>query len=277
MNENGTAKGNGENLMSNEHVKELFGILQENNKDVSGLAVLINHVKDMENFVKNAENKIADMKNQLDTMKEVQNHPIKTALQNTIKALETKVGEIKAQLSELKTNIIQGCKDAVTAFKEKGAAVLDKLASFFKIKSGLQAIKNNVVKNVDNCDKSVAKIEAFAKEYHTAGRHIKNMARVMVGKKPVDTVKESGKFAKIVSAPYKAHKAALNGLKKSVDKAITKLEQLEQKTEIKREAKSAAKKPSLMERLEAGKKKVRQREIEKPPPERVPKSKGLEV
>ena len=276
MNENINTTGNG-SLINNEHVKELFGILNENKKDTTGLAALINHIKDMEDFVKNAEHKIADMKNQLDTMKEVQNHPIKTALQNTIKALETKITEIKAHLSELKTNIVEGCKNAVNAFKEKGAAVLDKLASFFKIKNGLQAIKNNAVKSIDNCDKSTAKIEAFAKEYHTAGRHIKNMARVITGKKPIDTVKESGKLAKVVIMPYKAHKAALNGLKKIVDKAIIKLEQFEQKTEAKCEEKAAAKKPTLMERLESKKKEIKEREIEAPKLERAPKSKGLEV
>jgi uncharacterized protein YukE len=122
----------------------------------------------------------------------------------------------------------------------------------------------------------MGKIEAFAKEYHTAGRHIKNMARVIIGKKPIDTAKESGKLAKVFSAPYKAHKSALNGLKKSVDKIIAKLEQLEQSAETKRNEKIAAKKPTLMERLEANKEKVKQRELEKPIPERS-KSKGLEV
>lgn len=276
MNENGTTTGNGGNLMENEHVKELFGILKDNGKDTSGLSTLINHVKDMEDFVKNAENKIAAMKTQLDTMKEVQNHPIKTALQNTIKALETKIAEIKEQLSELKNNIIEGCKNAVKAFKEKGISALNKIASFFRVKKGLQAIKNNAIKSVDNCDKSIAKIEAFAKEYHTAGRHIKNMARVMVGKKPIDTVKESGKLVKVFSAPYKAHKAALNGLKKSVDKAIGKLEQIDQKMEARQAAKTAAKKPTLMERLDAKKKEIKEREIETPKIDRA-KSKGLEV
>ena len=272
-----TTSGGGVNLMENEHVKELFGILKDNGKDTAGLNALINYVKGMEDYVKLAENKITDMKAQLDTMKEVQDHPIKTALQKTIKALEAKVTEIKAQIVELKNNIIEGCKNAVAAFKEKGIAALDKLMSFFHVKKGLQAIKNNTIKSAEMCDKSVENIKTFSQEYHKAGRHIKNMARVMVGKKPLDTVKESGILAKIISAPYKAHKSCMLGIKKAINSMISKLEQLENTAETKRNEKAATKKLTLAERLEVNKEKIKQNELDKPLLERVPKKKGLEV
>jgi len=263
MNENVTVTGG--SLMENEHVKELFGILNATDKDTSGLAALINHVSDMENFVVQAENKIASMKAQLDEMKEVQDHPIKNALQKAIAALETKVAEIKVQIAELKTNIVEGCKNAVAAFKEKGVAALDKLASFFNIKSGLQAIKNSTIKAADGCDRACAKIETFSKQYHTAGRAIKNMARMAVGKEPIDAVKESGKLAKTVSAPYKAEKACLLGIRKQCDKMITALNNLEKGAEANRAAQAdKPKKPTLMERLEAKKNEIKVRELENP-------------
>ena len=273
MNENGT------NIMENEYVKELFGILKENGKDTSGLNALIGQLKNMENFVKLAEDRITDMKAQLDNMREIQNHPIKTALKNAITALEMKIAEIKVQITELKNNIIDGCKNAVKAFKEKGIAALDKIASFFRIKKGLQAIKTNISAAVNNCDKSVTKIESFSQEYHKAGRHFKNMARVIVGKQPIDKVKESGKLAKTFSAPYRAHKTCLLGIQKAVNVIVNKLEQLEQNAETKRGERAAAKikKPTLMQRLEANKEKIKQAELEKPVLERAPKSKGLEV
>jgi len=282
MNENATGNGGGDkgNLLENEHVKELYAILQDNGKDVSGLTAIINHVTGMEDFVKQAEGKIAEMKAQLDTMKEVQDHPIKTALQKTIAALEAKVAEIKAQITELKTNIVEGCQKAVSAFKEKGAAVLDKLGSFFRgaTKEYLQTIKNDTIRGVNDCDKAVAKIDTFSQEYHKAGRGIKNMARVLIGREPIDTVKESGKLAKVVSAPYKAEKACMLGIKKQVDKMITALDKLEQGAEARRSEKAAdkPKKPTLMERLEANKNKIKERELEAPKKERV-KTQGAEL
>lgn len=270
MNENATP------LAENQYVKELFSILQDNGRDSSGLSALLGHVGEMENFVKRAEDRISEMKSQLADMKEVQNHPVKTALQNAIKTLENKVAVVKERLSELKSNIIEGSKNAVTSFKEKGITALDKLASFFHIKQGLQDWKKDIDSIIRTDDKAVTKIEAFASEYHSAGRAIKNMARVAVGKSPIDAKKEAGKLAKILAAPYKAQKAALTGLRKSLDKAIAKLDQLEGKAEVKLSERTAEKKPSMLAKLDANKERVEREKRELPTPERT-KTQGLEV
>ena len=243
MNENGTP------LSENEYVKELFSILHDNGRDSTGLAALLGHVSEMENFVKRAEDKIADMKSQLAEMKEVQNHPVKTALQSAIKNLENKVAEIKEHIAELKNNIVEGCKNAVNAFKEKGASALDKLASFFKVKRGLEGLNNSIDKAIRVDEKAIANINTFANEYHSAGRALKNMARVVVGKEPIDAKKEVGKMAKVISAPYKAEKAALTGLRKAVDKAIASLGSLERNVAEKQAQRTATKKPSLLGQL----------------------------
>lgn len=269
MNENATP------LAENQYVKELFSILQDNGRDSSGLSALLGHVGEMENFVKRAEDRIAEMKSQLADMKEVQNHPVKTALQNAIKTLENKVAAVKEQLAELKTNIVEGCKNAVAAFKEKGITALDKLASFFKIRSNLEACKkqNEAAIRVDV--KAIAKIEAFSVEYHTAGRALKNMARMAVGKQPIDTKKEAGKLAKAISAPYRAEKSILIKLNGSLKKAIAQLDQLE--ATAKKQAKRAAdKKPSMLEKLDANKERVEREKRELPTPERT-KAQAVEV
>ena len=283
MNENATGNGSGGginiNLADNQYVKELLAILKDNGKDASGLNALLDHVKDMEDFVVQAESKIEVMKTQLNDMKEVQDHPIKTALEKAIKTLETKVAEIKAHISELKTNIVEGCKNAVNAFKEKGAAALDKLASFFNIKRGLQSMGKNIDDSVKLDDKAVAKIEAFSAEYHKTGRHFRNMGRVLTGKPPVNAVKESGRLAKVVSAPYRADKACLIAMKRTVEKMIGALERLEQKTaanRVDKAAEPAEKKPSLSEKLKTNKELIKQLDLEKMKQERV-KTPGIEV
>jgi uncharacterized protein YukE len=262
MNESGT-------LAQNEYVQELFSILQDNNRDTTGLSALIGHVSEMENFVTRAEQKIADMKSQLSEMKEVQNHPVKTALTNAIKTLESKVAQVKEQLSELKHNIIEGCKNAVAAFKEKGISALDKLASFFHIKSGLKALGKSAEQSVAQCDKSVARINEFANQYHTAGRAVKNIGRMFVGKDPIDAKKEAGILAKSVAAPYKAEKALMVQISKSANAMITKLEQLETTVADRREQRVREKKPTLLDEVRDAQLLVDQRKLEMPTPERV--------
>jgi regulator of replication initiation timing len=262
-------------LAENQYVQELFSILQDNGRDTKGLAALIGHVEGMENYIKRAEDKISDMKSQLAEMKEVQNHPIKTALQNAIKTLEHKVAQVREQISELKINIVEGCKNAVTAFKEKGATALTNLAKFFHIKGALKAIDKDITQSVETCDKAVANINRFSLEYHSAGRAIKNMGRMFVGKEPVDAKKEAGKLAKTIAAPYKAEKAVLNGIKKAVDKAITALDGMETR-QAEKKAERAASRPDFMAKLNTHKERVEREKLELPTPERT-KTAGLEV
>jgi cob(I)alamin adenosyltransferase len=276
MNENGTASDNSAPLAENQYVKELFEILDNNGRDTSGLSALLGHVSEMENFVKRAEDKIADMKSQLSEMKDVQNHPVKTALQNAIKTLEIKVAEVKERLGELKHNIVEGCKNAVVAFKEKGISALDKLASFFHIKNGLKAMDKSVAQSVDICNKSILHIDNFTKEYYSAGRAVKNMARIMIGKEPIDAKKEAGKLARAVSAPYRAEKTILLNIQKVIGAAIAKIEQLESRAAERQPKRVVEKKPSMLAELAENLERVEREKLERAVPESV-KTKGAEL
>ena len=263
-------------LTENQYVNELFSILKDNNRDTSGLSALLGYVSGMESYIKRAEDTISEMKSQLSEMKEVQNHPVKTALQNAIKSLENKVAVVKELLSDLKNNIAEGCKNAVQAFKDKGITALDKLASFFHIKSGLQEWNKSIDGIIRTDNKAVAKIEAFAVEYHSAGRAIKNMARVAVGRQPIDAKKEAGMLVKVFAAPYKAQIAAVTGLKKSLNKMIARLDTLESKAVTKQAERKLTKKPSLLGQLRENLALIEQQKRELPAQERV-RAKGTEL
>jgi len=265
-------------LAQNECVKELFSILNDNGRDTTGLAALIGHVSEMENFVKRAEDKIADMKNQLAEMKEVQNHPVRKALQNAIKTLENKVAQVKEQLAQIKDSIIEGCKNAVAAFKEKVISALDKLASFFHIKSGLNALDKTAVENAQSCDKSVARINEFSNQYHEAGRAIKNMARMIIGKDPIDAKKEAGILSKTLAAPYKAVKALMTQISKSAKSMAAGLENLETRANDSRDHRAHETKPqTLLGEVREAQALVEQRKLEIPAPERVKVKGAVEV
>jgi hypothetical protein len=263
-------------LEENEHVKELLSTLHNSGKDASGLLSLLSHVNEMENFIKHAEGTISEMKSQLAEMKEVQNHPVKAALQNTIKNLERLIAEMRKQLSDLKNKIVEGSKKAVAEFKDKGIMALDKLVSFFNIKGDLQAWKKIINSTIRADDKAVAKIQAFSDQYHSTGLGLKNMARIAVGKPPIDEKKEAGKLAKTLSAPYKMQKSALTSLRNSIDKAISNVERLEKKAATKQAERAVAKKPSLIGQLHENLAIVEQRKREAPVHDRA-KAKGAEL
>jgi len=213
-------------LADNASVQELFGVLKENNKDTAGLTALLGYVKQMEDFVKSAEGQIHEMKSQIGEISEIQKHPIKAALKNASESLETKVTGIKAQLNKIRSRIVEACKNTLTAFKNKGITALDKLADFLGIKKACEKIKKDCNQVIMQCDKSVAKIEQFSNEYHQTGLHLKNMLRVVVGRKAVLKPTENGMLAKSMCAPYKALRKCLNSIRNAADKAINKLDAL---------------------------------------------------
>jgi uncharacterized protein YukE len=274
---NAAPKDNSPPLAQNEYVQELFSILQNNGRDMSGLTALLGHVEGMENYIKRAEDKISEMKSQLAEMKEVQNHPVKTALQNAIKSLENKVAEVKERLGELKSAIAEGCKSAVQAFKEKGISALDKLSSFFHVKGIVKALDKSVEADVKVCDRSIAQINDFATQYHSAGRAIKNMGRVLIGKEPIDAKKEAGKLARAMCAPYKAEKAVALKISELANAVVQRIEQLETTAADNRENRAREQKapvreerePTLLEEVADAQQAVDQRKLEMPTLERV--------
>jgi len=243
-------------LEENEHVKELLGILDANGKDSEKefLAALLSHCKSMENFCVKAESTIAEMKSRLDEMKELQN-----PLGDTVKEIEARTGIIRQALTKLKANIITTCKKVVTAFKEKGVVVLDNLSSQLGAKEHYQSMEKGAKSNIESCDKAISKINAFSREYHKTGRDLKNMTRVMVGKIPVDTVKEPGKLAELLCKPYAEHKKTSIAVRDYAQSSIATIEQRAEKAQAIRDRKSTAEKPSLRDTLkENGEKAAKQ-------------------
>ena len=269
-----TATG-GMSITDNAHVKELFATLKEAGKDTSGLTAMVNYCKGMEDFVSRAQSQMTSMQSKIDKLEEIQKHPVKYVLGNTVESLRSQVEEIKEGLSELKANIVEGCKNALTAFKEKGIVALSKIASFFRIKGGLEAMKNQTVKSINECDKSLANIHKFATEYHETGLHLKNMARIAVGKPTVDKAKEPGRIAKVVSAPIRAHKACMEGIRKQITKMISALDRLDKSAEtIRGKAAEKPQKAPLMTRLTEKKNAIKAAEVNNPAPIRAAKAQG---
>lgn len=96
-------------------------------------------------------------------------------------------------------------------------------------------------------ERAIARIEAFSQEYHNAGRHLKNMGRLLMEKQPIEQARPTGLFAKSVQAPYRAELACLQALRNSADKAISGLERLEQ---TRRNQEKSQEKPSVIQAIQ---------------------------
>lgn len=253
-------KTTAEPIIDNEHVKELLAVLREHNSpSTKDFLAVLNQVGAMEKQLDAAVKELAAMRQEL-KMAQEQNHPVKTALQKTVIVTQGQVLDLRERLAELKQNIIDGCKNAVAAFKEKGISALDNVARFFKVRPILETMRDTLTKDIQYDDKAIAKIEAISTEYHQAGRHLKNMGRAMLGREVIQEAKQPGKLAAIISAPFRAERSCFAAMKRSVDKAIGAMSRLEER--------AAEKKTSIREALETHNEKIAQAKKDTPTAER---------
>ena len=259
-------------LLENEHVKELLAILKENSVSSKDLLDVIGYVGAMERQLDTAVGELSAMRRELADLREAQDHPVKTSLQKAIQALENKIAETRERLEELKSSIIEGCKNAVAAFKEKGIAALSGLASFFHIRQGLEMVQESMDRNICYDEQSMKKIAAVSTEYHEIGKHVKNMGRAIQGKESIQEAKPMGRMAKLIQAPYKLDQACSAAIKWQAASALNSLGKLEQRAvrhrETQKEAGRSEKKPSVLKNLQAFKEQAAQTAQTAPAPQR---------
>ncbi|NCB53081.1 MAG: hypothetical protein EOM54_14585 [Clostridia bacterium] len=220
-------------LLENEYVKELLTIMEAN--DAPGrrdLLAVLTQVGAMERQLNAAVTELTALRRELNAARE-QAHPMKTALKNTGAALEKNVADLRDKLSTVKQNAIDGCKNAVDTFKEKGISALDNIARFFKVRPMLEAMRGELSNGIRADRAAMVKIKAMSTEYHEAGRHIKNMGRTLMGKESVSDAKPLGKLAKSLEVPFKAELSCLSAMKRSVETALSRLTALERAAERK--------------------------------------------
>lgn len=220
-------------LMENESVRELLSILKENRAPtMQDLLDVLNHVAEMERQFGEALNELQAIRQELSASRE-QNHPAKATLQNAVKAVESNIAVLRERLDAIRQSVIDGCRNAVSAFKEKGITALDDIARFFKIRPILESMHDNLTKTIQTEDKAIATIEAVSAEYHQAERHVKNIFRAVAGKDAVQDVRAAGRLAQALRAPVQSMRSAHVAMKNTVEATIGKLVQLERTAERK--------------------------------------------
>ncbi len=146
-------------LMENEHVKELLAIMEANNvPDRKDLLAVLNQVSAMEKQLNAAVTELAAMRRELNEARE-QAHPVKIALQSAVSTMEKNVAVLRERLDKVKQNIIDGCKNAVAAFKEKGIVALDNIPRFFKVRPVLEAMRDDLGKSIRFNEATISNIQ----------------------------------------------------------------------------------------------------------------------
>jgi hypothetical protein len=230
-------------IMANEQVLELLSVLKENKSpSMNEFMEMLGHVNAMEKQLEQAVKELAAMRRDL-AEAERRNHPVRNALRKAVAVMQAQVLELRDKLGELKRAVIDGCKNALQAFQEKGISALDNIARFFKVRPILEAIHTGADKALQSADRAVSNIGSASVQYHEIGRNIKNMGRALSGKEEIQDAKPTGKAAKTFTAPFYAVGAACRGIRNHAVAAVSNLKRLEERA-------AAQKKPSVKKTME---------------------------
>lgn len=214
-------------LNQNPYVKELLEVLQKHNPPgATELKNMIACTVKMEQQLAAAVKEMTAMRQELAAIRE-DNHPMRTTLQNAISAMQAQIQALREQIEAMKAAVIEGCKNALSSFKERGAAALNNIAKFLKIKPTLENIAKICDQGAKENTQSINKIERISREYHKAGRHIKNIGRAVIGKELIKSAKPVGVVAKAVEAPIKAARACNLAMRDAARSAVKSLARLD--------------------------------------------------
>lgn len=218
-------------LAGNKNVADLLSILREQSlPSLVDFRELLDRVDALERQLEAAVRELVAMRHDLAEM-EHRRHPAVNTMRKAVIVVQEQVLELREKLSALKQAIANGCKDAVKAFREKGAAALDNIARFSRVRPMLEAIQTQASHAAEAADRAVGRIEAASQKYHEVGRHLKNAGRALTGKDVIQKAKPPGKAAQAVSAPFRATRTCFGAMAKGAASATDRLGRLEQAAE----------------------------------------------
>ena len=112
-------------IEQNPYVKELLDVLKKHNQPgAEDLKAMIANAAKIEAQLAAALAEMAAMRRELAAIRE-DNHPLRKVTQNAVSAAQEHIKTLHEQLEKLKAAIIEGCKNALVAFKERGAAAIN--------------------------------------------------------------------------------------------------------------------------------------------------------
>ena len=221
------AKNRQSPLVKDLFVNELLDVLDAHKSTAAAdLRNMLTNVTNMENQLAAANREIAMMRQELNTIRE-DSHPMRKTLQNATNSMQRQIDALREQLDTLKQSIIDGCKNVLNTFKERGITALNNISEFFNLRPVLEKMAVTLEKAEQRDTSIISKIETMSTEYHKTGQHLQNIGRAITGKEPLLDPKPVGKVAKAMEAPFKAARACCAATWFSVQGALENLSKLE--------------------------------------------------
>lgn len=250
-------------LQGNEEVQQFMKLLEENGRQgqAADLSALMWY---MDGMNRQFEAVLVELQEVREQLAQEKRPSVREHMENAASAMEEKALAVREKLTGLWEKITQYTADAVHNFKEMGVSALDRAVSALGVKKALEAVQDGISGLAADARKSIEKVEDMGHDLRSAGAHLKNAGRALLGREAqtVDGGQE-GRLQSVVLAPMRATQRLLSGMNNATLAAIGSAEHLEQRAAEVRAAKAERtaekpgkrlmKRPSIRKDLEAKK------------------------
>lgn len=226
-------------------VRELLALMGEYNAPGrKELLDMVAQITTLEKQLDEAAKQIAAMRQEL---AEVRQGPVKRALLAVVHGLEQGVSVLRERLDDLKTAVVDGCRRTLAAVRERGISALARTAQFFRLEPSVERLNRQIDRCTALVDRGLEGVSSISKDYHEAGRRLRNAGRVLLGREPDAEANAPGRLAGAVALPLEKEKEVLAAVRRGAERFSERLALLEQ-----------AARPPIRERMEAANKKLAQ-------------------
>ena len=234
-------------------VRELLALMDEYNAPGrKELAAMVSQIGVLERQLDDAAKQIAAMRQEL---AEVRQGPVKRALLAAVHGLEKGVSALGARLDELKAAVVDGCRRALAAVRERGISALAHTARFFRLGPSVERLGQQIDRCTALADRGLEGVASISRDYHETGRRLRNAGRVLLGREPDAEAKAPGRLAGAVALPLEKEKAVLAAMRLGAERFSERLALLEQ-----------AARPPIRQTMEQANRKLAQERQERPAP-----------
>ncbi len=227
--------------------QEFLKLLNENGRDAQAqdLSLMAWYLDGMDRQFDAVLQELNAVKAELAQVTE-QQAPSKPFLTKMVEALGAKVEQARERLAAFQHKIIEGARDAIDHFKDAGVSALDNAVAAMSVKKGLEHLQEGLQSSLSGIKDAIGKAEEMGVELRRAGRHIKNVGRIVANQETSHApMIEEGRFQSVVLAPMRGMQKLLSNINNNTLAAIGVVEGLEQSADIARDrqAERAAQKP----------------------------------
>lgn len=215
-------------------VMQYLDLLESNDKkeELNETRELLDYISSLEKQFNQVVNELHDVREVLDSM---QNPTMKERLNHVVDKLQVSVNEGIKSLNSIKTQLIFSMKECISSVKQKGKNTLVKTVNILHIKDGLKKLQKSFYAGMKKTMELDHTSQQISSELSNAKRNIKNVVRLLRGKKPLETGNDSKKIT-VVQKSSRAMFKRFRTMAISNSKLIRKLDELD-KSSVKKDLK----------------------------------------